>query len=317
MLSVIIPIYNTPRAALRRCLDSVRELPFSHEVLLIDDGSNGEIGTFCQEYCGDNPNFRYIYQENGGVSSARNKGLSLARGTYITFLDADDALLADRLTLSGEDLVLFDILVIDRGRQWLWSALDREAGPLSREQLLHRLVASKNLNGPVAKLYKRSVIEAKGLRFDERFITGEDWNFVCDYALAAETVRYEKKPVYRYFREPATSLGRLSRQPDTMLANHLAMYARKLTLADMTDPAEALKAVAAEDLTQTLFNMAADLLLLKLLTRERRALIRQTVADLPTLNSRKARIKAAVITRHFWLLRPLAHLRSLYLKLRP
>ena len=311
--SVIIPIYNTPTAALQRCFRSVADCS---EVLLIDDGSKEETGAFCREYCSKHPNFRYIYQKNGGVSSARNKGLSLANGQYITFLDADDMLLPDGIVPSEADLVLYDILLNDGGSERLWPALEQEAGPLTQEQLLCRLIASKSLNGPVAKLYKRAIIEENGLRFDEGFITGEDWNFVCDYALRAESITYEKTPVYRYFREVATSMGRLSRQPDTMLSNHLAMYRQKLRLAEMTGSAETLKAIAAADLTETLFNIAADLLLLKLLTPERKALIRKTVACLPAANSRKTRIKAAVLKKHFWLLRPLARLRALYLKVR-
>lgn len=312
-LSVIIPIYNTPIPALQRCFDSVSAF---REVLLIDDGSQAETGSFCLEYCRDHPNFRYAYQENGGVSSARNKGLSLATGQYITFLDADDELLPDGIVPSESDLVLYDILLRDGGSEWVWSALDQDAGPLTKKQLLYRLIATKSLNGPVAKLYKRSIIEENGLRFDRDFITGEDWNFVCDYALHAETITYQKTPVYRYFREAATSMGRLSRQPDTMLRNYLSMYQRKLDLAEMTDHANELKVIAAADLTETLFNTAADLLLLKLLTPERKALIRDAVAGLPRANSRKTRIKAAVINRHFWLLRPLAMLRALYLKIK-
>ena len=313
-LSVIIPIYNTPIPMLQRCFASVAALTgITWEALLIDDGSQAETGTFCKDFCQDNPNFRYVYQENGGVSAARNKGLSLACGQFLTFLDADDALLTEAITsdllAENRELVLFDILLDDQGAESVWSAFEAPAGAVTQQQLLCRLVASKSLNGPVAKLYRRSVIDRQQLRFDEGFITGED------YALQVERIEYRKETVYRYFRDGATSLGRLARQPDVMLSNHLDMYARKLTLADLTDDPSALKNIAARDLVETLFNMAADLLLLKALTDQRKATIQATVAKLSlAAASRKTRIKAAVICKHFYCLRPLALLRRLYLK---
>ena len=319
-LSVIIPIYNTPIPMLQRCFASVAALTgITWEALLIDDGSQAETGTFCKDFCQDNPNFRYVYQENGGVSAARNKGLSLACGQFLTFLDADDALLTEAITsdllAENRELVLFDILLDDQGAESVWSAFEAPAGAVTQQQLLCRLVASKSLNGPVAKLYKRSVIDEHALRFNEGFITGEDWNFVCDYALCVQDITYRKDTVYRYFRDGATSLGRLARQPDVMLSNHLDMYARKLTLADLTDDPTALKNIAARDLVETLFNIAADLLLLKALTDQRKATIQATVAKLSlAAASRKTRIKAAVICKHFYCLRPLALLRRLYLK---
>ena len=93
-LSVIIPIYNTPEEELKRCFSSLSGLSgFSWEAVLVDDGSKEQTGTFCRGYAQSDPHFRYYHKENGGVSSARNMGLEVAQGQFITFVDADDELL--------------------------------------------------------------------------------------------------------------------------------------------------------------------------------------------------------------------------------
>ena len=149
-------------------------------------------------------------------------------------------------------------------------------------------------------------------------MTGEDWNFVCDYSGHCHTVYYCAEPVYRYYRDGSTSTGRLARHPDTMICNYLSMYARKLHMGQSREDAPRLDAIAAADLVETLFNTAADLLLLKKLTPERKHTIRDAVSQASQAftpeTPRKTRIKAAVIGKHFYLVRPLAHLRNLYLK---
>ena len=115
-LSIIIPVYNTPAVLLQRCLDSAQNLHgLDLEVILCDDGSGDATASFCQEYAKQNPHIQYIRKENGGVSSARNLGLDHATGRYVTFVDADDALLPDSITpdlfSEGHDLVILDVLL--------------------------------------------------------------------------------------------------------------------------------------------------------------------------------------------------------------
>lgn len=95
MISVIIPVYNAA-SYLEACLDSV--LAQSHtdlEILLINDGSTDESPAICRRYAQADARIRLIEQENGGVSRARNTGLSHAAGDYITFVDSDDRIAPD------------------------------------------------------------------------------------------------------------------------------------------------------------------------------------------------------------------------------
>lgn len=89
-LSIIIPVYQV-ETTLDRCIESVIGQSFTdYEVLLIDDGATDRSGEICNEWQTRDERIRVIHQANGGLSNARNTGLSLAQGNYITFIDSDD-----------------------------------------------------------------------------------------------------------------------------------------------------------------------------------------------------------------------------------
>ena len=92
VLSIIIPIYNAEEY-LEECLESVinQEVPFDeYEIICIDDGSTDNSNSILEKYNKIIDNLTVFYQNNNGVSSARNKGIKLAKGDYIWFVDADD-----------------------------------------------------------------------------------------------------------------------------------------------------------------------------------------------------------------------------------
>lgn len=91
-LSVIVPVFRT-EATLKRCLDSIlnQNLP-DFELIIVNDGSDDGSGLICEQYAEKDNRIRVIHKENGGLSSARNKGIALSQGEYITFVDSDDEL---------------------------------------------------------------------------------------------------------------------------------------------------------------------------------------------------------------------------------
>ena len=119
-LSIIVPVYNA-EDYLDRCLISIVEQDFaSYEVILVDDGSSDSSPLICDRYSDADPRFRTIHKKNGGVSSARNAGLNLAKGEYVMFVDSDDALTPDALTVikkgiySGAFLTVFGLTFLPR-----------------------------------------------------------------------------------------------------------------------------------------------------------------------------------------------------------
>ena len=94
LISIIIPVYNG-EIYLRPCIDSILHQTYQHwELLLIDDGSPDSSGAICDEYASD-PRISVVHKENGGQASARNQGVAMAKGEYISFVDCDDWLETD------------------------------------------------------------------------------------------------------------------------------------------------------------------------------------------------------------------------------
>jgi len=99
LVSVIIPCYNGAKY-LAQALESVKWQTWQNwECILIDDGSTDNSAEIFKNYAQNDSRFRYFYQRNSGAASARNKGLDVANGEFIQFLDADDIILPERLKL--------------------------------------------------------------------------------------------------------------------------------------------------------------------------------------------------------------------------
>lgn len=95
LVSIIVPVYNVENY-LERCLSSIRKQTYINiEVLLINDGSTDNSGEICRKFCKEDHRFQLIEKKNGGLSSARNAGLELSIGSYVTFVDSDDSIAAN------------------------------------------------------------------------------------------------------------------------------------------------------------------------------------------------------------------------------
>ena len=92
LISIIIPIYNV-EPYLRQCLDCIINQTYTNlEIILVDDGSPDNCPQICDEYAAKDNRIKVIHKKNGGLSDARNAGLDICKGDYITFVDSDDLL---------------------------------------------------------------------------------------------------------------------------------------------------------------------------------------------------------------------------------
>ena len=119
LLSIVIPVFNSEKY-LSECLSSlfIQEQSGKIEVICVDDGSTDQSLKIIKEYSTRQVNLRWIAQENRGVSSARNEGMKIARGDYITFVDSDDWIepmmyekLYQKAKEENADLVVSDFLM--------------------------------------------------------------------------------------------------------------------------------------------------------------------------------------------------------------
>ncbi len=116
LISVVIPVYNIEHY-LERCVNSVREQTYGNlEILLVDDGSTDRSGAICDKLAEHDARIRVFHKENGGSSSARNLGITMARGAYLGFVDSDDYISCDMYELLYNALVEQDAFIAQIGR---------------------------------------------------------------------------------------------------------------------------------------------------------------------------------------------------------
>lgn len=116
LVSIIVPIYKV-EPYLRRCLDSIVNQTYTNlEIILVDDGSPDGCPQICDEYAAKDERIVVIHKENGGLSDARNAGLDICKGEYISFVDSDDwvderyiEILFDLLTKENADIAIGEI----------------------------------------------------------------------------------------------------------------------------------------------------------------------------------------------------------------
>ena len=184
LISVIIPVYNAEKT-IEKCIDSVLLQSFRNfELILIDDGCQDSSPQICDEYAKHDSRVIVIHQQNCGVSRARNAGLNIAKGEWITFIDSDDYITQgyfEEVLESHED-----ILIHGYERRWMDGKIEYTLSSESFDlQYNISLFIANNfsnhmlLRGPVFKFYKKKKIAR--LKFPEDMKIGEDTCFLWNY----------------------------------------------------------------------------------------------------------------------------------------
>ena len=173
IISVVIPVYNV-EAYIERCVNSVRNQTVENiEIILIDDGSPDQSPVLCDQYAEKDRRVRVIHKKNGGLASARNRGITVATGKYIFFLDSDDWLEKDGLQQLYELAQKYQVdFVRYRAFRTEWPGMERnvpcrvetvremQGGIYDRKRILQeiypRLLATRQLTlGPVVGAISR------------------------------------------------------------------------------------------------------------------------------------------------------------------
>lgn len=202
-LSVIVPVYNVA-LYLRDCVDSLLAQRFvDFEILLVDDGSTDGSGSICDDLAVKDPRVVVLHQENGGVCSARNRGIDNARGEFIVFVDADDLVTEEYL----EHLMESDADMVITGLQ-MFGAKHSKVMPASRDDFGIKDLGIRWNKPPVinfllycfpfAKRYRLRLIREWGIRFDESLFFSEDLHFNLRYYCYADSFAEMPNAEYWY-----------------------------------------------------------------------------------------------------------------------
>ena len=234
LVSVIIPVYKVEKF-LRQCIQSVLAQTHSAlEIILIDDGSPDSCGEICEEYAALDSRIRVIHKKNGGLSSARNAGLEVASGEYITFIDSDDFVAENYIeTLlkwcidSGVDIACGGFAEYHTGEKIATYEAERDPEILTAEKFLEAMLYQHTGDNSVwGKLYRKSVFD--GLRFTQGILY-EDLDIIYKAILRVKNVAWGKTPLYYYRITPGSILHNFSRKRADVLdvTDHMVEYIGK------------------------------------------------------------------------------------------
>lgn len=204
-ISVIVPVYNV-EAYLERCVESILQQTYAHfELILINDGSTDSSGQICDYLASQYENIKVYHIENAGVSNARNMGIQLATGSWVTFIDSDDFVTQDYLaTLASavEGLnVGFAIAPLHHIKNGIVTDLPSHSGKTelwsTEETMKELLMTTRTSFFPVAKLFKRDLLAYE--KFNTNYHLAEDALFLTELLLKTRcSCVFIDKPVYYY-----------------------------------------------------------------------------------------------------------------------
>ncbi len=213
--SIIVPVYNVENY-LKKCIDSIliqEEKDF--ELILIDDGSNDNSGNICDEYANNDNRIKVIHNTNQGPSMARNAGLDICTGSYITFVDSDDYIEKDYLSKmikkaeeNNADVVICGFKQIFNHQIEIHTV--KEEKKIDKNEYTEGLLIQRGYGLCRCKLYKKEIIN--NTRFKSELIVGEDTFFNLNISKKLEKCIYIKDVLYNYNVNPESLVRKYNKK---------------------------------------------------------------------------------------------------------
>lgn len=215
-LSIITPVYKIKETYLRKCLDSLKNQGRTdYCIILVDDGSPDHCGEICDEYAAENPLFKVLHQDNKGVSVARNCGIDIVDTPWLTFVDPDDWVEPNFVTILAElkdknaDIAMYNYYQ-EFERKTKKNSLPIQEGFLSnewREKVRISTFHFPKIDGKYFlyeygvlwnKLYRTELIRKNNIRFIPDARKGQDELFNTVAYQCAERIYYTNEVLYHY-----------------------------------------------------------------------------------------------------------------------
>lgn len=228
-ISVIIPVYNAEKC-LEKCVDSViAQTHTEWELILVDDGSKDKSADMVDCYAEKDCRIRAIHQENSGPGIARNRGMNEASGEYFVFLDSDDYIDNEYLSLLAieakkHDLVFIDVIqVTPTGKILAEEKMSRYMG-WNKDKLLRCQMTGKIPWGGVRKAVSRALIQDNNIHYTNHVI-GEEALYSFRTLSAAQDIGFiDAKPVYFYVNHEGSQSKSILDDPWGPVAQNLKEY---------------------------------------------------------------------------------------------
>lgn len=254
LVSIIVPIYKVEERYLRTCIESLIEQTLKNiEIILVDDGSPDNCGAICDEYAQIDCRILVLHKENGGVCKARNKGIDIAHGQYISFLDADDWVESDTYEYAVQKAIASEADLVSWNHYYNYEnkAIKRNSMPEDelqysikdiRSRLIYDFITPEYdirfhgvflgaVRGVWGKLYKSNIIKSNFIKFDSRLKIGEDACFNIEYAYKIENALFINK-YFNHYRMLGTSANHGMREDIEQVRINLLKKYRELFKSD-------------------------------------------------------------------------------------
>jgi glycosyltransferase involved in cell wall biosynthesis len=238
-ISIIVPIYNAERF-LYKCLDSIINQKYKNiEIILVNDGSSDKSGEICNKYADVDNRIQVLHIENQGVSNARNKGIELASGGYIGFVDSDDWIdeemysdMLNKLTTYNADIIMCGHVIYD-GENERYVGFPWKQDSVIEFEDIHKTVIPSFLApmdiygnkqqivmGSVCKcLFKRDLIKQNQILFDTQIKYTEDTVFIIQSFIKAKKVLFINTPYYHYRKERERKISTTQKYIENMYSS--------------------------------------------------------------------------------------------------
>ena len=253
LLSVIVPIYNG-RKTLTQCIESIlQEDKIGLEIICVDDESTDDSLALCKRIGENDKRINVLSKVNGGVASARNIGMDMAKGKYITFVDQDDwieknayKVMLDLAEKENMEMVVCNYTKDDineirpmKNRKKVQEKIQ------TTEELIKYAFFREEYRGFAAfvwnKIFKRDFLRNNNINFDSSLRRGDDVLFFCNVALASPKTGYVNQCLYHYVQRPDSVTHTLTKDNIECLSEILYGYKRAIeNLEEHNISAEAL-----------------------------------------------------------------------------
>lgn len=234
-LSIIIPVYNVDKY-LNKCLDSIVKQSFrDYELICIDDGSVDNSLSILESYAKNDDRIVLIKKENGGLSSARNAGLNIAKGKWVLFIDSDDVLgingrptltelekLCNQVSGDVDWAVAKSTVFYESGCEFKDLDGDKSYFQLPKAKIYNSLsIRSIHMNVCAwGKIYKREFIENFKLRFPEGLIFEDEYWYSC-CLLVSNKIQVLDLYLYSYLRRNGGIIGKSLKKRDISVSKDI------------------------------------------------------------------------------------------------
>lgn len=204
-ISVIVPVYKVEKY-LDRCVESIVNQTYKNlEIILVDDGSPDNCPAMCDAWIEKDERIRVIHKENGGVSSARNKGIDAATGDYIGFVDSDDWIEPDMYEYLLSNATKYDAEISKCG--YFLSKSKEEHTPIGEDneaffsrnsiEMRRKFISSNENVSTCDSIYKKRLFDY--YKFNDNLRIAEDWLLNYQFSTVANAIVITNKHLYHYF----------------------------------------------------------------------------------------------------------------------